>query len=122
MARMLPGIQRLEDKARDANYHPGRLAELLDVSEWQLRRAIHDIFHTPPRQWLNGLRLKVAESSLSEDGLAKNACLIAGFKETHNFCRWFKQQKGLTAREYVASLPSRPSSHAQSEASQSHSW
>lgn len=105
MARSLPEAQKLEAWAREADYHPGKLAELLGVSEWQLRRAFHDVFDTSPQRWLAQRRLEDAELSLREEGMAKKASHMVGFKEPHNFCRWFKRQRQMTTLEFIARLP-----------------
>ena len=108
MARVEIGEQKLEQLAQAAHYDCQALARLCRLSLRQLEREFRDRFGCPPHDWLNALRIKVAQEQLMAGESVKKVALDLSYKQSSHFCRQFKAKTGTTPSEFVLASLSNP--------------
>ena len=96
-----PAIKFILDNYHVSNITNADLANICNISEVYFRRLFRTHFNTSPKQYILSLRLQKAKQLLSEG--KQKICSIAndcGFESNAHFCRIFKEQMGITPREY----------------------
>ncbi len=89
-------VQRLKELAESAQFRPGRLARMLKVNQRQLHRQFLRTFGCSPRQWLDEVKLEIAEARLGCGELAKNIAPDLHFQHVTNFCRWYHARRSVS--------------------------
>ena len=82
------------------------LAEVAGVSDAYLRRVFKDAYGTPPKVFLQGVRIKRAKELLSLGfPTVGEVAAKCGFASIYHFCRAFKSETGLRPKEYARRYP-----------------
>jgi len=77
------------------------LAEVAEMSPYQLDRRMRHVFGLTTGQWLVKLRIDLAQRQLTDSGDPIAAiALQCGYQDQSAFTRQFRQATGLTPREY----------------------
>lgn len=102
---IFPAVEYIHNNYIAENIEIRFLAELCGISVAYLRRLFVSEFGVSPLNYINSLKLSRAKELLSEseyqiDSVAE----LSGFNDTAYFCRYFKKEIGMTAREYKNSL------------------
>ena len=103
MSSRMDCIQNWEELARKANYLVSSLARESHMSERQLRRYFLLSFKVTPSHWLDGLKMREAQTLLSGGESIKVIALQLGFADPPHFCRAFKRVYGLSPRAFFFS-------------------
>ena len=90
----------LEAKARQARYRVVDLAKQRAVSLRQLERYFLASRSITPEAWMNELRLRDAQTTLSTGELVKEAADHVGFSKASNFSRWYKRHCRSSPSEF----------------------
>ena len=100
--------------AKEADFRPGKFAELFGVSRRQLQRLTQRDFGKTPTQWLRGRKLKNALEIVKLTESVRDAATHFGYKQSGNFIRDFKKVHGFNPgailagrEERVTGAPSR---------------
>lgn len=99
MANVL--VKDLERLAVVAHFDARELARLCNLSVRQLERHFQRDLGRTPQNWLNELRLRIAELLLLNGQPVKSVAYTLGFKQASHFCRRFKLQHNLTPSQFV---------------------
>jgi len=92
-----------EKLAEIANYKVCKMAALCGLSIRQLERDFRRHLGCSPVSWLSERRMQSARERLLAGDPVKVVALDLGFKHVPNFCEWFKNESGMTAKEFVFS-------------------
>ena len=97
-------LDRVEDwaeRARNAEYDAGKLADLCHVSYSQLRRYFTSALHATPQSFLDEQRLLEAAHLLRVSSLSvKEIARDLHFADASELCHQFKRRFGVTPAEF----------------------
>lgn len=96
MNTRLQFVQEWEVLAKEANYRPGDLAFLCQISLRTLERHFQKHYGVTVGQWLRELRLKQAYDALKEGKSVKEVAFDFGYKQVSHFSREFKNHFGIS--------------------------
>lgn len=97
-----PAIKYLEDHFTDAKLTNKVLAEKAAVSEVYFRKVFKSQYGTSPKQYIQELRIRNAESLLRNEYLSITSIAeMSGFSSVYHFSRSFKKETGYTPSEYI---------------------
>lgn len=96
-----PGSVDWEGLARVAEFKPSRMASLCSISERQLQRIFKQQLSCTPRQWLRGLRCRLAKDLITKGFSSKAVAAELKFSNGSHFCKEFKKVFG-TSPQYFA--------------------
>jgi AraC-like DNA-binding protein len=91
MNSRLDSINDWDDRARKAKYRVSLLAKQCGINERQLRRYFLSKFGCSPHVWMTERKFESVRSELSRGDLIKEVAATAGFSQSSNFSRQFKQ-------------------------------
>lgn len=87
-----------EKLAADAQYRPGQLAALCNVSLRTLQRHYRSHYHVSVGEWLRRLKADTAYQRLRAGDAIKVVAYDLGFKQLSHFSRFFKSAHGVAPR------------------------
>ncbi len=79
--------------AAEGRFHPGEIAELMQMTERQFRNLINALFGCSPQEWLDKERRNLAESKFRAGLSTKHIAADTGFESIPSFCRWWRRQR-----------------------------
>lgn len=80
----------------------GDIAELAELSVFQLIRSFRRELATTPYRLVVEVRIEYAKSLLTHGASIADAALDAGFADQSHFTRHFKRSTGVTPKKYYA--------------------
>lgn len=101
LMRRLDRIEDWADRARQAKYDAGDLANVCTVSSTTLRRYFNLVYGRPPQDWLNELRIWHAMELLCDGLGVKEVASQLNFGGSSHLCHRFKEYHGCTPMECV---------------------
>jgi transcriptional regulator GlxA family with amidase domain len=87
--------------AKEADFHPAKMAALCSVSQRQLQRFFETHLHTTPRRWLHELRCEIAKRLISRGYSNKAVSFELKYSNEANFCREFKTVYGAPPQSFA---------------------
>ena len=97
-----PALELLENGYMHPYLENKDLAHACGLSEVYFRKLFSAAFHTTPRQYLIGIRLRKAQQLLREGGYkVSQVAEYCGFTNEYHFSRTFKKYTGMTPSEYA---------------------
>jgi AraC-like DNA-binding protein len=96
MNTRLQFVQEWEVLAKEANYRPGDLAFLCQISLRTLERHFQKHYGVTVGQWLREFRLKQAYATLKQGKAVKEVAFDFGYKQVSHFSREFKNHFGVS--------------------------
>lgn len=94
-------LESVEDRMSEELFTVEKLATEVHMSEAQLNRKLHALIGQPPGQLIRSMRLQRAADLLKQGaGNVAEICYQVGFSDQANFTHSFKQQFGVTPREF----------------------
>ncbi len=88
------GEEYLKRVAIQAGFHPGVMAELMEMNQRQLHRMIRRQQGCSPQKWLEEQRLKLAESELRAGKSLEEVAADIGFCRAQSLRQWLCRMKG----------------------------
>jgi AraC-like DNA-binding protein len=101
---MIGGLLRTqawEQVAREADYHPARMATLCSISERQLERIFKQRLKCTPSRWLRELQCRLAKQLIAQGYSSKAAAAELKFSNESHFCREFKKVFGRSPQTFA---------------------
>lgn len=96
MSSRLEYVQEWEALAVKAEYRPGDLATLCQISLRTLERHFQKNYGVTVSQWMRELRLGKAYETLSRGKSVKETAYDHGYKQVSHFSREFKNHFGVS--------------------------
>ena len=101
---MNPRLLRItdwENLARQADFEPGKMADLCPVSIRQLERFFAERFHQTPREWAKALQCRLARGLIACGYSTKAAASELRFADESHFCHEFKRLYGVCPQTFA---------------------
>ena len=99
-ARLL-GISNWEELAQDANFDPGKMADLCLISLRQMERFFAQNFHKTPREWVRELQCQFAKTLIAQGFSTKAVAAELRFASETHFCHSFKRVFGVPPQTFA---------------------
>ena len=93
--------QAWEQVAKEADYHPAKMAALCAISERQLERIFKKRIKCTPSRWLRELQCRLAKQLIAQGYSNKAAAADLSFSNESHFCREFKKVFGASPQTFA---------------------
>lgn len=94
-------INEWEQVAREADFHPARMAAIFDISPRQLQRLFRQHVRMTPSRWLRELQCRLAKPLIAQGLSNKMIAAELRFAGESHFCREFKKVCGVSPQNYA---------------------
>lgn len=99
--RIQPGLDYLESHYQDHALSVQTLAEISGVSEIYFRKLFTEIYGTPPKKYINLIRMsKARELLLTGEVSVQQVAEAVGFRDVYSFCKSFRKAHDCTPTQY----------------------
>ncbi|WP_026493239.1 AraC family transcriptional regulator [Butyrivibrio sp. XPD2002] len=103
MQRMIRVTDYIKNNLTADDLSQGTMAEMAGISRDYFSRIFKNATGMNYSKWLNMIRLEKASELLTEDGRTlTEVAMLSGFQSIPSFNRVFREEKGMTPRDYRA--------------------
>ncbi len=103
MQRMIMVTDYIKNNLTADDLSQGSMAEMAGISRDYFSRIFKNATGMNYSKWLNMIRLEKASELLTEDGRTlTEVAMLSGFQSIPSFNRVFREEKGMTPRDYRA--------------------
>jgi AraC-like DNA-binding protein len=103
MRRMIQVTDYIKNNLTADDLSQGAMAEMAGISRDYFSRIFKNATGMNYSKWLNMIRLEKASELLTEDGRTlTEVAMLSGFQSIPSFNRVFREEKGMTPRDYRA--------------------
>ena len=101
MRRMLQITDYIKNNLTADDLSQGTMAKMVGISRDYFSRIFKNVTGMNYNKWLNMIRLEKASELLSHDGMTlTEVAMLSGFQSIPSFNRVFREEKGMTPKEY----------------------
>lgn len=101
---MLLSIVTIKDwhrMAKEADFHPAKMAAACSISKRHLERHFQEQFNMTPRQWLRQVQCELAKNLVVQGWPTKAVANELKFADGSHFCHEFKKYFGASPRTFA---------------------